>query len=104
MLANLLTKGFISEEKYHEQNSELTQKIKRKQKDLKMLTKSGDDDLLEQITILIEWFEGHDKMLIGFDEKAFEFMVDKIIVIKQEKFEIHMIGGLKFTEQIADEK
>ena len=104
VLANLLTKGFISEEKYHEQNSELTQKIKRKQKDLKMLTKSGDDDLLEQITILIEWFEGHDKMLIGFDEKAFEFMVDKIIVIKQEKFEIHMIGGLKFTEQIADEK
>ncbi len=36
-----------------------------------------------------------------FDESAFEFMIEKIVVINQNELEFHIIGGLKFTEKIC---
>lgn len=67
-----------------------------------MLTKSDDEDeTLEQINMLVEYFESREQLMIEFEEKAFEFLVDRIIV-NQNELEFHLPGGLKFTEKHID--
>lgn len=50
--------------------------------------------------MLIDYFEKQSEPIIEFNESAFEFLIEKILVINQNKLEFHMIGGLKFTEKI----
>lgn len=100
VIAGLRTKGFLSEEKYQEQTAELNRKISKLQKELNMLTKSDDEDeTLEQIDMLVEYFESREQLMIEFEEKTFEFLVDRIIA-NQNELEFHLPGGLKFTEKI----
>jgi hypothetical protein len=35
-----------------------------------------------------------------FEETAFESIVEKIVVIDQHELEFHLIGGLKFKENV----
>lgn len=42
---------------------------------------------------------GFSYSLLEFEEKTFEFLVDRIIV-NQNELEFHLPGGLKFTEKI----
>ena len=100
VIAGLRSKGFLSEEKYQEQTAELNRKISKLQKELNMLTKSDDEDeTLEQIDMLVEYFESREQLMIEFEEKNFEFLVDRIIA-NQNELEFHLPGGLKFTEKI----
>ena len=95
------TKGFLDEAKYLEQTTELTAKINKLQTELKKLTRSDDEDeMLEQIEMLIDFFEKRENIMIDFDESAFENIVEKIVVIDQYELEFHLIGGLKFKENI----
>lgn len=58
LLARLKTKRFLDNAKYLEQTTELTAKINKLQAELKKLTRSDDDDkTLDQIEILIDFFE-----------------------------------------------
>lgn len=101
VLARLKTKGFLDEAKYLEQTTELTAKINKLQTELKKLTRSDDEDeMLEQIEMLIDFFEKRENIMIDFDESAFENIVEKIVVIDQHELEFHLIGGLKFKEKI----
>lgn len=101
VLARLKTKGFLDEAKYIEQTTELTAKINKLQTELKKLTRSDDEDeTLDQIEILIDFFEKRENIMIDFDESAFESIVDKIVVIDQHELEFHLIVGLKFKENI----
>lgn len=101
VLARLKTKGFLDEAKYIEQTTELTAKINKLQAELKKFTRSGDEDeTLDQIEMLIDFFERRDKPITEFEELAFESIVEKIIVINQHELEFHLIGGLKFKEKI----
>ncbi|SCH37690.1 Uncharacterised protein [uncultured Ruminococcus sp.] len=56
--------------------------------------------MLEQIEMLIDFFEKRENIMIDFDESAFENIVEKIVVIDQYELEFHLIGGLKFKENI----
>lgn len=95
------TKGFLDEAKYLEQTTELTAKINKLQTELKKLTRSDDEDeMLEQIEMLIDFFEKRENIMIDFDESAFENIVEKIVVIDQHELEFHLIGGLKLKENI----
>ena len=97
----LITKGFLDEVKYIEQTTELTAKINKLQTDLKKLTRSDDEDeTLNQIEMLIDFFEMRDKPITKFEESAFESIVERIVVINQHELEFHLIGGLKFKEKI----
>lgn len=101
VLARLKTKGFLDEAKFIEQTTELTAKINKLQVELKKLTRSDDEDeTLDQIEILIDFFEKRDNPITEFEESAFESIVEKIVVIDQHELEFHMIGGLKFKEKI----
>ena len=101
ILARLKTKGFLDEAKYIEQTTELTAKINKLQTDLKKLTRSDDEDeTLNQIEMLIDFFEMRDKPITKFEESAFESIVERIVVINQHELEFHLIGGLKFKEKI----
>lgn len=101
VLATLKTKGFIDNAKYFEQTTELTAKINKLQSELKKITRSDDEDeTLEQIEILIDYFEKQSKPISEFNEAAFEFLIEKIVVISQNELEFHIIGGLKFNEKI----
>ena len=100
ILARLKTKGFLDEAKYIEQTTELTAKINKLQAELKKLTRSDDEDeTLDQIEILIDFFEKRDSPMTEFEETAFESIVDKIVVKSQHELEFHLIGGLKFKEK-----
>ena len=101
ILARLKTKGFLDEAKYIEQTTELTAKINKLQAELKKFTRSDDEDeTLDQIEMLIDFFERRDKPITEFEDLAFESIVEKIIVINQHELEFHLIGGLKFKEKI----
>ena len=101
VLARLKTKGFLDEAKYIEQTTELTAKINKLQAELKKFTRSDDEDeTLDQIEILIDFFEKRENPMTEFEESAFESIVDKIVVKSQHELEFHLIGGLKFKEKI----
>jgi hypothetical protein len=101
VLTRLKTKGFLDEAKFLEQSTELTAKINKLQAELKKLTRSDDEDeVIEQIEMLIDFFEKRNSIMTEFDETAFESIVEKIVVINRNKLEFHLIGGLKFTENI----
>ena len=101
VLARLKTKGFLDEAKYIEQTAGLTAKINKLQSELKKLTRSDDEDeTLDQIEMLIDFFEKRDNPITEFEESAFESIVEKIVVINQHELEFHLIGGLKLKESI----
>ena len=101
VLARLKTKGFLDNAKYLEQTTELTAKINKLQSELKKLTRSDDEDeTFEHIKMLIDYFENQENFMTEFNESAFEFLIEKIVVINQNELEFHIIGGLKFNEKI----
>ena len=98
VLARLKTKGFLDNTKYLEQTTELTSKINKLQSELKKLTRSDDDDeTLEQIEMLIDYFESQTKPISEFNESAFESIVEKIVVISQNELEFYLIFRLLFS-------
>ena len=101
ILARLKTKGFLDEAKYIEQTTALTAKINKLQAELKKLTRSDDEDeTLDQIDMLIDFFEKRENPMTEFEESAFESIVEKIVVIDQHELEFYLIGGFKFKEKI----
>lgn len=101
VLARLKTKGFLNEAKYIEQTMELTAKVNKLQAELKKLTRSDDEDeTINQIEMLIDFFEKQSKPITEFDESAFESIVEKIVVVNQHELEFHLIGELKLRENI----
>ena len=72
VLASLVTKGFLSSQKYQEQSTQLQTRIAKLQKELSRLTHADDeDDVLEQVSELINYFENHHDKITEFDENAF---------------------------------
>lgn len=101
VISNLRTKGFLTEAKYQEQTAEIRRKIAKSQKDLKLLTHSEDDsETLEQIEMLIDFFECRNEIMADFESEAFEFMIEKIIVNEQRNLEFNLLGGLKLREKL----
>ena len=102
VLARLKTKGFLNNAKYIEQTAELNAKVNKLQSELKKLTHLDDEDeTLDQIEMLIDYFEKRENPITEFDESAFEFLIEKMVVINQSELEFHVIGGLKFKEKIC---
>ncbi len=94
---------YLSDAKYLEQTTELTAKINKLQSELKKLTRSDDEDeTLEQLEMIIDFFEKQNDSITEFNESAFEFLIEKIVVVNQNELEFHMIGGLKFTEKCSE--
>lgn len=101
VLARLKTKGFLDEAKYLEQTTELNSKIAKLQTKIKKLNVSDEEDeTLEQLDMLIGYFEKRQKLMVEFEELAFESIVDKIVVKNQNELEFHLIGGLELAEEI----
>ncbi len=102
VLARLKTKGFLDSAKYLEQTSELNAKVNKLKLELKKITYLDDEDeTLDRIEMLIDYFEKREYSITDFDESAFEFLIEKIVVISQNELEFHVIGGLKFKEKIC---
>ena len=101
VLARLKTKGFLDNAKYLEQTAEFNAKVNKLQLEMKKITHIDDEDeTLEQIEMLIDYFEKQSNPISEFNELAFEFLIEKIVVINQNELEFHLIGGLKFKEKI----
>jgi Asp-tRNA(Asn)/Glu-tRNA(Gln) amidotransferase C subunit len=101
VLARLKTKGFLDEAKYLEQTTELNSKTAKLQTEIKKLNVSDEEDeTLEQLDMIIGYFEKRQKLMVEFEELAFESIVDKIVVKNQNELEFHLIGGLELAEEI----
>ena len=102
VLASLRTKGFLSEEKYHEQTANLNWKLILLQKELNRLIKLTDgDEMLEQFEQLYGFFQERSSMMIEFEEETFEFLTESIKVKSENEIEFCILGGLRFTEYYA---
>jgi len=100
VIARLRTKGFMDEGKYQEQTKELNNKIRKLQAELKKITRSDDeDDILEQLDMLIDYFEKREHMMVSFEPETFDMMVDKITA-NQNELTFHLIGGIELKEKI----
>lgn len=101
VLARLKTKGFLDNAKYLEQTSERNANVNKLQSELKKITHLDDEDeTLDQIEMLINYFEKQENPITEFDDSMFENIVEKIVVTNQNELEFHVIGGLKFKEKI----
>ena len=98
VIATLHTKGFLNEAKYKEQSNEVNSRIKKLNKDIRLLSQS-DDTTLKDIEKLIDHFEKRENIMIEFEPQEFGFLIDKIVV-KDSILEFYMIGGMKFQEII----
>ena len=100
VLARLKTKGFLDNAKYLEQISEISAKINKLQSELKKITRSDDEDeTLEQLEMLIEYFEKQTP-ITEFDKVSFEFLIERIVVMNKNELEFQLYSGLKFREMI----
>ena len=100
VLARLKTKGFLDNAKYLEQTSEISAKVNKLQSELKKITRSDDEDeTLEQLEMLIEYFE-KQTAITEFDKASFEFLIERIVVVNQNELEFQLYGGLKLREMI----
>ena len=97
VIATLRTKGFINEVKYKEQINDLTAKINKLNKDIRLLSQS-DDTILKDTEMLIDYFKKREHIMVEFEPQAFEFLIDKIVVNGNE-LEFHIIK-LVFAEKI----
>lgn len=97
VIATLRTKGFINEVKYKEQINDLTAKINKLNKDIRLLSQS-DDTILKDTEMLIDYFKKREHIMVEFEPQAFEFLIDKIVVNSNE-LEFHIIK-LVFAEKI----
>ena len=98
VIATLRTKGFVNEAKYMEQSTEVNVRINKLYKDIRLLSQS-DDTTLNDIEMLIGYFEKRENIMIEFEPQAFEFLIDKIVVDESE-LEFHILGGLIIKENI----
>ena len=100
VIARLRTKGFMDKGKYQEQTKELNNKIRKLQAELKKITRSDDeDDILEQLDMLIDYFEKREHMMVSFEPETFDSMVDKITA-NQNELTFHLLGGIELKEKI----
>ncbi len=101
VLARLKTKGFLDNAKFLEQTAELNAKVNKLQSELKKITHLDDEEeTLDQIEMLVDYFEKQDAPISEFDESAFENIVEKIVIINQNELVLHVMVGLKFKELI----
>lgn len=98
VIATLHTKGFFNDSKYMEQSTEINVKINKLNKDIRLLSQS-DDTTLKEIEMLIDFFEKREHIMIEFEPQKFVFFIDKIVV-KDNILEFHIVGGLRFTEEL----
>ena len=79
---------------------ELNNKIRKLQAELKKITRSdNEDDILEQLDMLIDYFEKREHMMVSFEPETFDMMVDKITA-NQNELTFHLIGGIELKEKI----
>ena len=100
VIAGLHTKGFLSEDKYLQQTSDLNAKIKRMKKKLKQFDKAYDDDeSLNALDDFIEIVESQPAQITDFDDDVF---TDIVIEIVAENNSLMFITkcGLRFREKI----
>lgn len=98
VIATLRTKGFLNEAKFMEQSTEVNVRINKLYKDIRLLSQS-DDTTLNDIEMLIGYFEKRELIMVEFEPQTFEFLIDKL-VINDNELEFHMLGGLIITENI----
>ena len=100
VIARLRTKGFMDAGKYQEQSKELSNKIRKLQAELKKLTRSDDeDDALEQLDMLIDYFEKRDQLMVSFEPETFDRLMDRITA-NQNELTFHLLGGIELKEKI----
>ena len=98
VIATLRTKGFLNEAKFMEQSTEVNVRINKLYKDIRLLSQS-DDTTLNDMEMLIWYFEKRELIMVEFEPQTFEFLIDKL-VINDNELEFHMLGGLIITENI----
>lgn len=104
VLAKMRRKGFMTEEKYQNQLAAIDSKIIKLNRELRKISRNSDEDTaIEQLDILIDVFEKMAEDMDCFDKELFTLIVEKMIILDNEKIEFHLIGGLRFTERIVSE-
>ena len=81
VLARLKTKGFIDENKYIEQVTEINARIEKLSRELRKIVRSDEDEMIEQIKEIASIIENGTDLMTGFDDVMFESLVDKIWTI-----------------------
>ncbi len=100
VITRLRKRGFLDEKKYNEKLTEIESQLARQERELKMVSKSDDeDDTLQQIDILIDCIESQNSIMAEFNEELFSMIVEKI-VIRDKMLEFHLISGITFKEKI----
>ncbi len=101
VIAELRTKGYLSEDKYQQQTSDLTSKIKRLKDKLRKYDKAYDDDKsLNTLDELIETINDIAVPITDFSDELFSEIVSDITVTDGSTIKFNLNGNLSFNEKL----
>ena len=97
-LSILLTKGYITEEKYRVQENEIETKIINKTAEIDRVNDDKDQSA-DEIRLMMNIFKDYNDTQ-AYREKILSEAIDTITVSEGELI-FNMLGGLKFTERLG---
>lgn len=105
LLSQLQVQGILDPSDFAAQSNALANKVYRLRGDrMNLLHENEHDDNLIKLRRTAETIANLDEALTEFDEDFIRSIVEKIIVKSAAEIEIHLFGGLIFTEHLPTAK
>ena len=105
LLSQLQVQGILDPSDFAAQSNALANKVYRLRGErMRLLRENDHDDNLARIRRTAETIASMDEAMTEFDEDFIRSIVEKIIVKSATEIEIHLFGGLVFTEHLPTAK
>lgn len=105
ILARLNSKGILRAAEYAEQSGKINSRVNELRSErIKLLKEQDENNTLSNLRKLNEIISNIENPLTEFDEQLFKSMVNKITVPTDTSICFELIGGLKITESIPEQR
>ena len=89
---------------YMESCQSLEGQIRRLRQERNRILSRREDKQLTRLKELLDWLQRQNGIMLQFDEKAFEGIVEKVVVWADGNIKIYLKCGLELPERIARDK
>ena len=100
LLAQLKQQGVVDPDIFISRSNQLAERLRELKLQKERILRSEEDHTIQQTQDLLDVLESGPDWLDDFDEQLFSDMVEKIVVVDNEKLCFRLLNGLEVTEKI----
>ena len=100
LLAQLKQQGVVDPDIFISRSNQLAERRRELKLQKERILRSEEDHTIQQTQDLLDLLESGPDWLDDFDEQLFSDMVEKIVVVDNEKLCFRLLNGLEVTEKI----